>query len=143
MQQHDASIRPGLPEDHAFIMSSWLQSYRDSSEFAKEIPKHVYFKYHHHVLETLLNRPSTQVIIATPKDDPDLIIGYLICEEVGDLRMFHYVYTKRPFSKMGICNLLIEGAPFPMDSRVLATHMTYKGRRIIDRLGLTYCPYAI
>ncbi len=136
-------IRSVFVEEHPFIMSSWLKSYRASSEFAKDIPSPVYFKWHHALLEALLSRPTTTVQVATPEDDDEVIVGYIVYERTKTENLVHYIYVKRPFGHMGVCRELLDTVPFDLGPKVLATHQTYKGAKLIRRLRLTYCPYAI
>lgn len=80
-----------------------------------------------------MNRSSAS--IACSPEDPDVIVGYLVYEP----KTIHYVYVKEAFRKLGICRrLLVEAGLF---EGTIATHMTFKGRRILLQMGYIYAPY--
>lgn len=137
----EIAIRNYIDSDYSFILNSWLLSYRDGNEFVEAIPKDVYFKFHHQVIDGILKRQSSEVLVATAIDDTDLIYGYAVFERISTYKIMHYTYVKRTFSQFGIASALIERAPFNIKDKVYASHLTHKGSKIIAKFGLTYCPY--
>lgn len=137
-------IRKITEADFPFIYSSWLHSYKDSSDFAKRINREIFYQFHHKVVERILLRPTTIGMVACAETDQDLIYGYAIFESIADQDIFHYIYVKKAFGgKFGISENLLKAAPFSIDKKVYASHMTYKGRKLIDKFGLIYCPYLL
>lgn len=145
-------IRDYEPQDEAFIISSWLKSFREgngptsqrcpcgSPRFPWDVPQDIYYECHHAVVCKILQRTSTTTKVAVDPNERDLIYGYAVFEEIPGIHVFHYIYVKKPFSDFGIARKLIESAPFEIRS-VYASHKTHVGKRLIERLGLTYCPY--
>ncbi len=138
-------IRQAIPEDIPFITSSWINSYYDS-QFAQEMKRPLYLRCQAQVVHYLMQKPSVALFVAA---SDDLIYGYAAYEKdspnklVG-LPVFHYIYVKRTFNHFGICEKLLEAAPFPFTrNKVIGTHMTYKGEKLFRKLGLIYCPYMI
>jgi GNAT superfamily N-acetyltransferase len=101
-------IRPGEPEDHAFIYATWLRSYRDSNAARSLVDDpRFYYEYHHAIIEAILSRGSVTVAVAI--GDPKTILGYAVHEP----RTLHYVYVKHGFRRMGIAKALLS---FPIET---------------------------
>jgi hypothetical protein len=132
-------IRAVNPDDWPFIINSWLKSFKESSDFAKNIPTDTFFEMHHKIIESILGRTSTCAFVATPTDDPELILGYAVFEKPQNYgAIAHYTYVKRSFNGFGISEKLFLASPWRL---TYATHMTHKGKKIVDKLKLIYCPY--
>jgi len=136
------TIRETVKEDENFILNSWLHSYRES-QFASQISRSIYFTFHEQLLKALLKRETIKKLVAVSQDEKDLIYGYAIYEVMGDYKIFHYIYVKRPFSGFGIAKELLKNAPFPLQKGVYASHLTYKGKKLVEDNHLTYCPYLL
>lgn len=133
----DVVIREANHNDLAFIYSAYLNSFQDSL-FTKGVPKDVYFPMQTAILEKILKSPITRVVVATDKDMLELIYGFAIYAEASVL---HYIYIKRAFRGFGLSEMLTSNFPFTLNKNVYATHMTYRGKKIIDKYGLIYNPY--
>lgn len=155
--QAPVTIRDGGERDQAFVYSSWLQSYR-SSAFARPIPTHTYFDRHHAVLERILARPTTRIVVATPEDAPAVILGWAVTEGLlrGSARdgaagpvlitpttstpTLHYVYVKEQFRKLGIARQLVTR----LGRRFAVTHRTAVVEGAMRRRpDVVYDPYLI
>lgn len=147
--QAPVTIRDGGERDQAFVFSSWLQSYR-SSAFARPIATHTYFDRHHAVLERILARPTTRVVVATPEDAPAVILGWAVTEGLlrGSARdgataptpTLHYVYVKEQFRKLGIARQLVAR----IGRRFAVTHRTAVVEGAMRRRpDVVYDPYLI
>lgn len=93
------AIRRARAYDVPFIFSSWLRSYKACRD--RHVAQAVYFKEHHKLIDALL-RDAT-VLVATPQDDPDTILGWSV--KSGDT--LHYVYVKEAFRRLGIGKALV------------------------------------
>ena len=91
-------LRPCSDIDTPFIFSSWLRSYASSAYGGDN-----YYKRHHQVIEQLMARPGVRMLAATPKEDPQTIIGWSAQED----SVLHYVYVKEAFRRMGVATLLV------------------------------------
>jgi hypothetical protein len=127
--------------DEAFIYATWLRNYKSSSYFAKRIRHAVFFSGHKKVIEFILAKPQTTTLIAHPKDDPNTMLGYLVCEMV-EKPTVHFTFVKEAFRKMGILRRLMEAAEIA-DPTFTFTHWTFPVDELIGKYpDLVYNPYA-
>ena len=129
-------IRETRPDDKPFILNSWLKSYKDESLFAAEIRNDIYYKWHNEIIQRILERGTTKILVAASKEDSDVIAGYLVTEKIRGYDIAHYVYVKRAFNGLGICKLLFQISPLKYTS-----HMTRAGRPVAEKAGIIYVPY--
>lgn len=129
-------------QDKAFIYSTWLKNYKHSSYFAKRIRPVTYFKGHHIVIDHLLKKPSTNVIIACPKGDQETILGYL-AYEILEKPVVHFTFIKDAFRKMGIARALFEAAAID-PNKICFTHWTHPVDELIQKYpDMIYDPYGL
>lgn len=136
-------IRFAQDSDKNFIFSKWLKNYKFSSRFAKRIKNDVFYKWHQLILENILSRPSTTVLIAHPDDEPDVNLGFICYEDINDTKIIHYIFVKPEFRNFGLGRTLYNHA---MNDSVggYFTHWTYPIDQLESKLlGLTYDPYRI
>lgn len=136
-------IRRYAPEtDEAFIYSSWLNTYKHDSYFAKRIKPYVFFKGHRQILNHILFKPIVKALIAHPKDEPDTITGYLIYER-HEKPVVHFVFVKKEFQKLGIARTLFDAAEIdPQDFTF--THWTMPVNDLIQKYpNIIYDPYSL
>ena len=123
MRKRDlVSIRPAVKEDHPFIYSSWLQSLWAGNETFKLINRALYFKKYHDIVENLITKANSVVLIACLLDDPDIILGFST-SEAGRL---HYVFVKENWRNIGLARDL--SCPFNEVS-----HITRMGAGIFKK----------
>lgn len=132
-------IRPAEPQDKNFIFKSWLEVYKSESRFGRDISSHVFYPFHQRVIERIVSRPQTQILVASPKDDPFLICGFLVFEG----NVIHYAYTRKAFRRMGVARALVEHTGIdPLT--ITFTHQTFDLLSLRDRIpSATYNPYLI
>lgn len=142
--------RAAVPEDLAFVFSTWLNNFHHSSRFAKRINRRVFFAAHHLVIERLLAR-GAEVTIAHPPGDPGVIVGYLCVEHVPEgfgvagvevpETVLHFAYTKGPFRRMGVMRTLLGAARVDLNACAF-THLTDDGEALWNRFpGAVHVPY--
>lgn len=127
-------------DDMNFIYSTWLKSYRHSSNFAKKLSNEVFYEWHHKVIDRFLDRGGS-ITIAHPIGEPSVILGYL-CAEKEPAAIIQYIYVKKPFRKMGIAKTLHKqctlAGPYSF------SHWTLDTDWIIKKLtDLIYNPYLL
>jgi hypothetical protein len=113
-----------MPEDISFIYSTWLRSYRTGSGLGLASGKHAYFLTYNQVIDHILDKDRTIIMVAAKPDEPDVIWGYMIAEP----RVLHYVFVKQGFRRFGIAKALYQNH---FGERPVVTHMTHLGREII------------
>ena len=119
------AFRPLAAEDRAFVLSSWLRSYRYGSSFGRSFRNAEFFPGHHDVAERVLARSST--VVAHLPDSPGVILGFLVHEPA----VLHYVYVKEQFRRLGIAWTLLAAAHLPAAFRY--THATDDWQRLRSR----------
>ena len=137
----DIEIREAFLEDVSFIFATWLRSYRHSSSFAKKISNEIYYARHHLVIDLILKREGSKVLVAHPKGEPDVILGYVVIEKQLDgADVCHYTYVKKSFRQMGIASALWK--VFDKKDYTI-THYTTDADWLVKKYNLTYDPYRI
>lgn len=114
--------------DRAFVISSWLRSYRRSL-WARELDPRAYDGGQVGLIERLW--PMTQV--AHPEGDPLTILGWAC----GDSNVLHYAYVKGELRRAGLGAALVGIIGQPK----IYTHRTPLGESITR--GMLYNPYLI
>jgi len=133
--------RPMMESDTSFIYSSWLKSYRNSP-FAQHMVNDVYYDNYKLAIKEVLERPTTQVIMACNVDDPDQIFGYVVLEAVGEAKLLHYVYVKYPNRKLGIAKTMLQVAiPEFGQEYTVTSHASHNFSKLANRFMLVYNPF--
>jgi hypothetical protein len=129
--------------DLPFIFSSWLRSYKEESAFAKRIKNEVFYFWHHRIIEVTLAKPSVRVLVASDKDEPTVIYGYIVTEVINsEPKIIHYCFVKEHFRQMGIAKLLFKESG--IQGNFFISHFTYSAEPIVNkREEITYDPYRI
>lgn len=137
-------VRPGTNEDKNFIFSTWLKCYRRHSLFTRNISNDVYFDWHQKVINRLFNRGATATVAAL-KEDPMVVLGYLVTEEVGDVNpIIHFAYVKFAFQKCGIMRTLLFAARIELKAKTEYTHHTFEIEPIIAKYpNMSFNPYLL
>lgn len=140
---NDIEVRSFIPDDTPFVIATWLNYYKYFSYFAKRIRKGVFFKWHHKIVENILKKPTTTVLIATPTNDPEIILGFLVTEKMDQDQVIHFIFVKEELRNMGIGRRLIEESKIDLD-KVFFTHWTYSVNDLIKKYpNISYDPYRV
>lgn len=133
-------LRAYKPEDHAFIMSTFLRGLYYGDSWFSQIDKNCFMSNYKHVVEALVRKAS--VIVACLIEDEDVILGYSIVSKDG--KTLHWVFVKQGPSKeetwrwKGIGKSLI---PPNIDT---VTHLTALGKSLMSKLpGVKFNPFAL
>lgn len=115
-------------EDKPFVLSSWLKGLRWGNHWFSLIDQTAYFKAYHAILEDLLERANTCILVACLQDSPDVILGYSVFSytEQGDVA-FHWIFVKRRWRNIGVAKMLTP------PGIVIATHLTELGEKLIKK----------
>lgn len=97
-------IRERKESDNDFLYATWIKSFADSA-FARPIPKPIYNLSQRSRIEKILDKPETYCLVASDKESPELIYGWLVGEAPN---IVHYIYVKRDYRQQGICKKLLE-----------------------------------
>lgn len=148
-------LRFSTENDLPFIYNSWLKDYR-GSDFAKFINDKDFFTYHHILIEEIIKRPSSDILIACDPEDSNVIYGWVCVEAQTTL---HYAYVKASFRGLGIFTKLLNNSSLPLliqpkselsekdSGSLIYTHFTvpfYKYFLLKHKdIKARYCPYLV
>lgn len=140
----DILIRDHKESDISFVYATWLHTYKHNSYFAKRIRDHVFFKYHHKIIEGILNRTTSKILIAADKADPDVILGYIVYESFGtDTNIVHFIYIKKNFRGFGISRKLFVESKLKLPE-LMFSHWCFDVNWILAKHpDLIYNPYLV
>lgn len=135
MSEQLFKIRPMVPGDKSFIMSTWLKGLKFGNDLFKEVKADVYFKAYQKILDQLLAHPSVKVNVACLPDDEDVILGYAAVSK--DDSKIHFVFVKSAWRKMGIAKALVP------ETIKTATHITKTGLSLLRKKAIDFDPFNI
>ena len=126
-------IRPAVPEDLPYILSTWLRPAWFSPAW-RMIPHDVFFGTYRPVVISLLQRANTMV--ACDPECPEVIWGYATTEGP----YLHWVHTKANLQGYGVATRLLR------DRRI--EHISHWTRSYRDTIGsklpnVTYDPFVL
>lgn len=128
----------------ALIYQSWLRCYIDDGLFTKAVPRNISYPNHKRLVDGILAK--SQVIVLSPEDDLDQILGYVVAEPIGDVGVVHFIYVKRAFRRFGfarrLLNMVRSELHSSINSSMFCTHMTRDGG-FLKKHGLVYNPYLL
>lgn len=131
------TTRTPVAEDAAFILSTWLKGLLYGGDaLYRKIPKDIYYANHHKVLEKILSSPSTTVKIACLKEDPEVILGYIVYRTFESQSVIDWIFVKKNWRGIGIANSL-----FPHNVYAV-TSLTKAGESIMQKHSkVVFNPY--
>lgn len=133
------SIRLVQSSDIAFIYSTWLNATKYDSDIGKNIRKSVFFEHYRLVIDHILSKETTNVLVACKPDEPSVIFGYLVSEP----ETIHFCFVKESFRNLGIARSLYESAFSDSgEGAVSTTHETQFAEEII-RKHFDYNPFLL
>lgn len=138
----DIVFRLMVPEDIAYIKSTFLKSFRNSP-FTNHIPNKAYFSFYSPLFDSLLSGGSSSssssvVVLAVSPEDTNHIYAWAVWEVLGSVPVLHYTYTKLAYRKFGIASSLLRGTGFNLDLPFFYTHYS----RDAEQLRRKY-PHAV
>jgi len=114
-------VRPMVEGDRAFVLATWLNSYRHGAPATRKLSTDLFYRHHHPLAEAALTRAT--VSVAVLPDTPDVILGYLVAEGRSTV---HFAYVKKAFRRMRVLTQLLEESTLPTDlDGVAVTHGTF------------------
>lgn len=93
------------PEDHSFIIATWLNGQRYSNPFYERQDPKKYFAEHGDYINEVLVTPGMDIRIACDEACPYWIAGFSVHK--GDT--LYWVHVKEDYRKRGIAALLLQG----------------------------------
>jgi hypothetical protein len=115
-------LRPMRTFEINFILNSWLKSVRITENWIK-IESKIFFEEYQKLIIATLEMGS--VLIACPKNEPNIIIGYMVYERAEKCLIIHFLYIKNKFRRNGLARYMIESLD-NKKNEVIATHYHIK-----------------
>lgn len=122
-------------EDENFILSTMLRGIYYGGTHYSSMKKTVFMnKFQQKIVELIRqNGLSTRIRIAALREDPNIILGYVILS--NDLKTIHWAFCKKSWRKIGIIRDLVP------DTVKTVTLLTKLGLSISKQKGLEYDPF--
>lgn len=89
-------LRPWHPGDRAFIVDSWLSSFRQS-HWRGPIKDSRYRDVYGSVVDELLDTAGTRVLVDHNPEDKEQIFGWACYTITDGIPTLHYCYVKAPY----------------------------------------------
>jgi hypothetical protein len=129
------NVRASKPEDHNFIMSTFLRGVYYGESFFSQTPKDLFMDRYKRVVQALVVSPDVFIAVACLPEDPDIVLGYAILSR--DLQTVSFVFTKKAWRGKGIARSLI-----PKDFKyIVPQHVTSVGRKILNNYNVIDNPF--
>lgn len=126
------AVRDSLPGDRAFILATWLRGLYYGETYYSDIPKDVFMKHYHDILEA---RMAQSVIkVSCLRDDPEVILGYSVYHDSAGAGVLDFIFVKKAWRKNGIAHSLL-----PPNFR-FCSHLTKLGKSI-KPADITFNPF--
>lgn len=136
-------LREFRPEgDVAFIVNTWLKSYRNSSPMTS-VPNNLYYPSQHQAIGNILKDPNTGVVIICSPNDEDQILAYSIFSKI--VPVIHFIYTKFPYRGVGCGNMMYENIKALHDNPdvIFCTHVAKKWSAKAKKSSIVYDPFLL
>lgn len=121
-------IREAEPSELNFIYATWLNNYRYDSFLGMACKNSVFFSEYPSVIDHILSKPFTKILIACFPDTASVILSYLVYEP----NTLHYLFTKEIYRHQGIARSLIERA-FQGRTAVSLSHRTLMSEPVLQK----------
>lgn len=136
MSSYTVKLLPG-PDLGAYapvVFSGWLKSLRFGNDFYRLVEQGSYFKTYHRYIQSLLERPETEVRLAVLTDDDDVVLGFSVSRGT----VLDYVYVNKDYRRLGIGRNLV---PAGIET---ITHLTRIGLTLWNNklTGVKFDPFA-
>jgi GNAT superfamily N-acetyltransferase len=102
-----ARIRPARIDDLDFVTQSWLEYYKNYSQFGKSVPGKVFFRNHRLLIKKCLE--TAPCYVAADIQDDSFLLGFICLESIEgkDIDVLHFMFTRRDLRRSGIGSALI------------------------------------
>lgn len=120
------NVRDLSPNDHSFILATFLRGLYYGDSWFSQIPKDVFMDNYKKIAQALLISPNTTVKIACLPEDSDVIIGYSILSL--DYQAIVWVHVKKAWRLKGIARSLVPQHP------TAVTHLNDLGKKLLTKL---------
>lgn len=129
-------VRVAKPGDMNLVLSDWKRSCRQHTRDGRTMRSTVFFRYYGDLIDRVLKRPGTVVMVACDHDDPDRLFGWL-CVSLDyiakGLHVVHYGAVKSLYRRAGVFRALCVSVGLNEDSRVAFTFSTRRTHKLAGK----------
>lgn len=129
-------LRPAEDRDTAFVIGSWLESYKNAAPkgtWRHQLPWPRYRRQQTAVIKHAMEHGST--VVACVPDDTDHLLGFAC----GRGSVVHYVHVRPERRRLGLATMLVQTLSLG-GGTCEASHMTPAGEHLGRKFSLTYNP---
>lgn len=138
---YDTWVRPASPDEHRFVLDSWVKSYQDLMPPYGRTHGLDRWGWTKRVAEWAL--ATTPTVVLTLQDAPDVVLGWC-CGKPG---LVHYIYVKGPARRQGLATELLGVVLGEHPSKVRGVRMTHRPggrmRPVCNALGWQWEPVTL
>ena len=128
------NVRAYNTNDENFIFSSALSGLYYGDSWFSKIKKVIFLKHYRAILKSAVSLPTTHILVASLKEDPNEIKGYSIL--LNERRALMWVYVRPLWRKKGIGRALVP------ESVEEVTNLTPLGESILKKYPhITFNPF--
>ena len=130
------TTRNGYPEDKNFILATFLRGLYYGDSWYSMIPKDIFMKNYHRIIERMLESDALLVRVACLKDDPNVILAYAITNR--EETVLHWVFCKKAWRSIGLAKSIVP------PSITAVTHLTQTGISLLKKhSGVDFNPFVL
>lgn len=132
-------IRIARPNEKNFFTDCWIKNMR-SKEPYKFMDYKLLSREYFPIIQTLLDEGCT--VVCTHEDEDDEIFSFVNFKPMPDFQVVNFVYTKKPYRKLGIAKYLLEKTVEQQDGPIFFTHFDWFGHRMRKK-GWIFNPFIL
>lgn len=104
--------RAATRDDLPFILAHWVDSYARGTPAVARRPLTIMRRHYRSAVRStvtdILAKPTTRVVMASCRLDPNIIYGFACYDVAEDFPILHYCYCKELFRGMDIGSTLVQ-----------------------------------
>ena len=101
------TIRPYLPADLGFIISTWVNGSYYGNDYFKAMDRAAFRDNYKAYITKILLRPGVIIAVSCLRENQDVILGYSVTEERENKNIVHWVYVKNDWRQIGIAKSIL------------------------------------
>ena len=134
-------IRAATDADVAYVLKSWIETYRRESLWSKHMDNDVFYPNHRAVAVECVQQDDT--VVAADANDPSHLVGFACGRRHRGGLAMHFVYVKFALRGFGVGRALVNAFEWNGEEPIVATHWTYAIDGLSTKMSIAYNPYLL